>query len=157
MYWAGDWMASQLATDLKGKEASFQVVEMPKDVKQATVIHGLGWVVAEKSPNKAAALALAAYMGSKDAQLTEAKNGTAIPAFNGTQAAWVKAFPHWDMQLFINAANNYATPYPVSKNTAVWQDKEPDYLTPAFAGTVPVPTAAKNLADFMNAALAKEK
>lgn len=157
MYWGGDWMGAQLAADLKGKEETFQVVELPRGAKQATVIHGVGWTAAEKSPNKAAALALAAHMGSKDAQETEAKNGTAIPAFNGTQGAWVKTYPHWNMQLFIDAANKYAVPYPVSKNTAVWADKEPDFLTPAFAGTTPVPTAAKNLADFMNAALAKEK
>lgn len=157
MFWGGDWMASQLATDLKGKEETFQVVELPKGAKQATVIHGLGWSVAEKSVNKAAALALAAHMGSEAAQTMEAKNGTAIPAFNGTQDAWVKTYPQWDMQLFVDAASDYAVPYPVSKNTAVWADKEPDYLTPAFSGTTPVPTAAKNLADFMNAALAKEK
>jgi multiple sugar transport system substrate-binding protein len=157
MFWSGDWMASQLAADLKGKEDNFQVVELPKGEKEATVIHGLGWAVSKKSANKAAAVALAAHMSSKAAHQVEAKNGTAIPAFNDTQAAWVKAYPHWNMQLFVDAATTYAVTYPVSKNTDVWANKEADILVPAFDGQTTVDAAAKQMADFMNAALAKEK
>lgn len=157
MFWAGDWTASELATDLKGREKEFGVVDLPKKEKQATVIHGLAWVVSKASKNKAAALALAAHMGSKGSEELDAKNGTAIPAFNGTQKAWVDSYPEWNCQLFVDAANTYAIPYPVSKNTDVWANKEGDFLTPAFAGEEDVATAAKKLADFMNDSLAKEK
>ena len=157
MFWSGDWMASQLAADLKGKEDKFGVIDLPKKEKKGTIIHGLAWAVSQKSKNKAAAIALAAHMSSKEAQEVEAKNGTAIPAFNDTQDAWVKAFPKWNMQLFIDAANDYAVTYPVSKNTDVWANKEADILVPAFDGSTTVKAAAKQMADFMNAELAKEK
>ncbi|WP_130864770.1 ABC transporter substrate-binding protein [Acidipropionibacterium timonense] len=157
MFWAGDWTASELANDLKGKEDQFGVVELPRKDKQATVIHGLAWAVSKKSANKAAAIALAAHMSSKAAHEVEARNGTAIPAFNGTQDAWVKSYPKWDVKLFIDAATSYAQPYPVSKNTDVWANKEAEILVPAFDGQTTIAAAAKQMADFMNAALAKEK
>lgn len=157
MFWAGDWMASQFAADMKGQEDKIQVVELPKKEQQATVIHGLAWAVSQKSKNKAAAIALAAHMSTRAAHEVEAKNGTAIPAFNGTQDAWVATYPKWNVKTFIDASTTYAKTYPVSKNTDVWVNKEPDYLNPAFQGTTPVKTAAKQLADFMNAELAKEK
>ncbi len=157
MFWVGDWMAAQFAADLKGKEDSIDVVELPKKEKQATVIHGLAWAVSQKSANKAAATALAVHMSTKAAHEVEAKNGTAIPAFNGTQSAWVKTYPKWDVQTYIDAATSYAVPYPVSKNTDVWANKEAELLVPAFDGTTTVQAAAKQMADFMNNELAKEK
>ena len=58
---------------------------------QATVIHGLSYVASAKSKNLAAAKALVKAMTTKEAAETEAKNGTAIPAFNGTQQAWIES------------------------------------------------------------------
>lgn len=156
MYWAGDWTASGLAKDLASKVADFGAVELPKKERQATVIHGLAWVVAKQTKNAAAATALAVHMGAEASQAVDAKNGTAIPAYTGTQSDWVKAFPQWNCQLFVDAAANYSFPYPVSKNTDAWASKEGDYLTPAFAGETTVAEAAKKLAAFMNDALAKE-
>lgn len=157
MYWSGDWTASELAEEFKGHENDYDVVVLPKKDRKATVIHGLGWVVSARSANQAAALAFVAHMGSKQAQETEARNGTAIPAFHGTQDPWVKAFPQWNCRMFVDAATAYAVTYPVSRNTSVWADKEADYVNPAFSGEMPVPETARKLATFMNDALAKEK
>lgn len=157
MFWTGDWTASELAEEFKGREDDYDVVALPKKEKRATVIHGLGWVASGKSKNKAAALALVAHMAGKESQQVEGRNGTAIPAFNGTQDAWVKSYPKWNCEMFVKAANDYAVTYPVSKNTDVWANKEAEFLTPAFSGEVSVAKAAKKLAAFMNDALSKEK
>lgn len=157
MFWTGDWTASELAEELKGQEGDYDVIDLPKKAKQATIIHGLGWVASAKSENKAAALALIAHMSGKESQKVEAKNGTAIPAFNGTQSAWVKNFPKWNCKMFVDAATRYAVTYPVSQNTDSWANREADFLTPAFGGETPVSEAAKKLAAFMNDALGKEK
>ena len=157
MMWVGDWVTPQIAEAFKDRMSDVDVVELPKKAKQATVIHGLSWAVSKDTKNEAAAKALAAYMGSKAAQETEAANGTAIPAFNGTQDPWVKAYSEWNVQTYIDAAANYAVPYPVSKNTDAWSNIEVDFLNPAFAGDKPVAEQAKELAAAMNAALAKEK
>lgn len=156
MLWCGDWFLSDFIETFKGKESDYDVIELPKDEKQATVIHGLSWAVSQKSANKAAAKVLAAWMGSKESAETEAKNGTAIPAFNDTQDAWVQSAPTWNLQVHIDAAD-YAVPYPVSENTTAWEDRQNDFLLPAFSGEKDVEEAASEYATFMNEALAKEQ
>ncbi|GAA3141157.1 hypothetical protein [Nonomuraea salmonea] len=47
-------------------------------------------------------------------------------------------------------------PYPVSKNTAAWQEAELTHLTKAWTGEVPIDQAARELAAAMNDLLAKE-
>jgi len=47
-------------------------------------------------------------------------------------------------------------PYPVSQNTAAWNDEELKDLTLAWSGKESVDTAAQQLATSMNALLAKE-
>lgn len=58
--------------------------------------------------------------------------------------------------MFTTAAEEYAVPYPVSRNTAAWNQLEADILTPAFAGEVPMAQAAEQLAEQMDALLAAE-
>lgn len=157
MFWTGDWTASELAEEFKGKESDYDVIDLPRKAKRATIIHGLGWVASAKSENMAAALALIAHMSGRESQDVEAKNGTAIPAFNGTQDAWVKSFPKWNCKIFVDAATNYAVTYPVSRSTNSWADREADFLNPAFGGEKPVSEAARKLAAFMNDALNKER
>lgn len=157
MMWAGDWEAPEIAEAYAGRLGEINVVELPKKEKQATVIHGLSWVVSKDTKNVEAAKALAAHMASKESQETEAKNGTAIPAFNGTQEPWIASYPDWNVHVFVDAAATYAVPYPVSKNTDVWSNAEADYVIPAFAGEKPVKEQAVALASFMNDALSKEK
>jgi multiple sugar transport system substrate-binding protein len=47
-------------------------------------------------------------------------------------------------------------PYPVSKNTAAWNEAELTYLTKAWNGQEPLDKAAKDLAAAMDDLLAKE-
>lgn len=156
MFWSGDWTAPEIAEAYKDSMDSIGVIDLPAKEKQATVIHGLSWVASSQTKNAAAALALVKHMASKESQEVEAKNGTAIPAYTGTQQPWVDSYPEWDCKIFVDAAETYAVPYPVSKNTDVWANAEADYVNPAFSGEKPVEEAAKELADFMNKALAEE-
>lgn len=156
MLWAGDWQTPDFAESFKGKESDYDVIELPRQQKQATVIHGLSWAVSQKSTNKAAAKALAAWMGSEESQKVEAKNGTAIPAFNGTQDSWVRSAPAWNLQAYIDAAS-YAVPYPVSKNTTAWEDRQNEVLLPGFSGKKSIEEVANEFATLHNEALAKEQ
>ncbi|GAA1783581.1 sugar ABC transporter substrate-binding protein [Leucobacter iarius] len=154
MIWSGTWSNSEfLGSQVKD---SIAVAPLPKGERKATVIHGLANAVAKGSKNKAAALAFQNYLGSKQAAETQAKLGAANPAFNGTQQAFVDSAP-WDLNIFENAATEYAFPYPISKNTAAWNKLENDLLPAAFSGEQPVPDVAKKLAAEMNKALEKEQ
>jgi multiple sugar transport system substrate-binding protein len=51
----------------------------------------------------------------------------------------------------------YAVPYPVSKNTAAWDDVETKVLNQVWAGQLSVDAGAKQLAQQMNQILAQEQ
>jgi multiple sugar transport system substrate-binding protein len=153
-FWGGSWATADFSTAKNTK--TLDVVPLPRGTAQATVIHGLANVVSAKSKNKAAAMAFGTYLGSKEAQLTQAKTGTVIPAFNGTQDAFVASVPHFNLQVFLDGAKNYSFPLPISKNTAAWNQLEADLLPQAFSGQRPVEEVAAELATKMNESLAKE-
>lgn len=155
MIWTGTWMVSEVnASPVKN---DVTVVPLPKDERAATVIHGIGNVVSAKTPNMQAAQAFQAFLGTKEAALAQATMGAANPAFNGTQQAFVDSVPSFNIQVFEDAATKYAFPFPVSKNTAAWNQLEATLLPDAFSGKKPVGDVAKDLATQMNALLAKEK
>jgi multiple sugar transport system substrate-binding protein len=95
------------------------------------------------------------YLGSKAPALAQAEAGLVIPAYNGSQAVYANSKPGLDLQLFLDEAK-VASPYPISKNTSAWNDLESKLLPAAFAAQQPVKEVAKQLAEQMNAALAKE-
>ena len=151
--WAGSWHVKELREQFKGDEVV--VVPLPKKETQATIIHGLAYVASAKSKNLAAAKAAVRAFSSQTAAETEAANGTAIPAFNGTQAKWLEQAPSWNIDVFTKAAETYAVPYPVSKNTSAWADKETS-LSEVFTGKVTAEEGCKKLAAEMNTALDQE-
>ena len=154
MCWSGTWSVSQFL-DSESKD-DFDVAPLPQGERRATVIHGLANVVAASSQNKEAAQALQTYLGGEEAQTTQAEMGAANPAFTGTQQAFVDSAPEWNLQVFEDAATEYAFPYPVSKNTQQWNELETNILQSAFSGETTVEAAAQDLAAQMNEILAKE-
>ncbi|MBB5632817.1 multiple sugar transport system substrate-binding protein [Cryobacterium mesophilum] len=153
MFQGGSWQRNAMVqSDIKD---DVQVVELPKGERQATVIHGVANVVSAKSANKQAAQALQVYLASKAAQEQQGEMGAVIPAFNGTQQAFVDSIPQYDLQVFLDAIA-YSFPYPVSKNTSAWAGLEAEILLPAFNGDVSVDKANAELATKVQAALDAE-
>jgi multiple sugar transport system substrate-binding protein len=153
--WGGSWQAAPIREAFPDR-SQIVAVPLPRGEQQACVIHGLSYVASASSAQPAAARALVQFMTSQEANQTEARNGTAIPAFTGTQAAWVEQAPEYNLDVFIEAAEEYAVPYPASKNTSAWNAIEPEYLNSAFSGEASVEEACTSLADEMNDLLAAE-
>lgn len=133
----------------------FDVAPLPEGEQAANVTHGLANVVSAASDNQAAAAKLLAFLGSEEAALTWAESGAVIPAFNGSQSAWTESNPQWNLQVFLDAAEN-AVPYPVSKNTAEWNALETEMLAGVWTGDKTAKEAGAELAAAMNEALSKE-
>ncbi|WP_295781095.1 sugar ABC transporter substrate-binding protein [uncultured Microbacterium sp.] len=152
MYWGGSWFRSAL------KDVPFSsditVLPLPTGVQKATVIHGVANVVSATSPNKQAAQALQVYLSGEQAQKAQGAYGSIIPAFQGTQDAFVQSMPQADLQVFLDAVS-YAQPLPVSANTAAWNSLESELLPQAFSGQRPVADVTAELAQKMDAALQK--
>jgi multiple sugar transport system substrate-binding protein len=155
MFWSGNWSVAEMK-DSPNKD-DFGIVRLPEGPEQrATVIHGLANVVAADSENKEAANAFLAYLGSEEAQRTQAEMGAANPAYEGTQEAFVDSVPSFGIDVFLDSADEMSFPYPISQNTAAWNALENELLPQAFSGERPVEEVAQELADAMDAELAKE-
>lgn len=154
MYWGGSWQTA-LFKDSAAKD-DITAAPLPRGERQATIIHGLANVISATSKNKEAAAAFVTYLGSKEAAEIQAEAGTVIPAYNGTQGAFVKSVPSFNLEVFLDAANAYSYAYPVSKNTAVWEKASTDMLPAAWNGTRPVKDVLKELAETMNKDLGQE-
>lgn len=156
MFWDGSWAAGTYskADALKG---NLGVAPLPTgpDGKGTSVVHGLANAASAKSKNVEWAKKLAVFLSGKDAAEIQAKTGTVIPAFNGTQEEWVKALPDIDAQLFLDEVKTGA-PLPISKNTSAWVDIEQEEIKQIWSGQVDTATGLKDLAAKMNALLAKE-
>ena len=155
MIWSGTWIVSEFAEKLPNKD-HVDIAPLPKGEQRASVIHGLTTVVAAGSENKAAAKAFVSFLAQKEQHLREAELGIANPAFNGTQETFQDSQPQWNMKAFAEAATDYAVPYPVSRNTQVWNDFEEQLLPDAFSGKRDVSEVCKELAAKMNEALQSE-
>lgn len=153
MYYGGSWDVTEFSKNDYTKD-KVDVAPLPMGKKRATIIHGLANVVSAKTAHKNEAWEFVKFLGSKPAAEILGKRGP-IPAYNGTQANWLQAHPEFKLQVFLDGLQ-YAVPYPVSKNTAAWQELEAKYLTPAWDGKADVASAATELAVAMDAALAKE-
>ncbi|MEV0408817.1 sugar ABC transporter substrate-binding protein [Actinoallomurus sp. NPDC050550] len=155
MYYAGSWDVSEFAkTDAIKND--IDVTVLPKGNKRAVVIHGLANVVYAKTKHPKEATQFVEFLGSKEAAQIQAQSGVVIPAFNGTQEAWMKSTPQYHLQSYLDEVA-YAVSLPTSKNTDAWQTQEPAIFAPAWSGTKDVATAAHEMATAMNAALQKEK
>ena len=153
MYWGGSWNVPEFMGNDYAKD-KVDVAPLPKGEKQATVIHGVANVVGAKSEHPEQAWEFVKYLGSKEAAEILGKTGP-IPAYNGTQDAWVAKYPNLKLQTFLDSVS-YAVPFPVSKNTAAWNEAELTHFTKAWNGQQPVEQSSAELAKAMNDLLAKE-
>ncbi|MEV0318244.1 ABC transporter substrate-binding protein [Streptomyces sp. NPDC050658] len=132
------------------------VAVLPKGRERATIIHGLANVISAKSRKKAAAWKFVHFMAGREAAEIQAAAGVTISSYEGTQDAWLKSMPEFDLKHFIEM-QEYAVPYPSSKNTAVWENLQYPLLGAAFSGKGGIEGAARTLGEQMDRALKEEE
>ncbi|MFE3830629.1 ABC transporter substrate-binding protein [Streptomyces sp. NPDC059092] len=153
MYWGGSWNAGEFSANEYTKD-KVDAAPLPRGEKRASIIHGVANVVSAKTAHPREATEFVEFLGSEKAALALGRSGP-LPARDGTQEAWVKAHPQFTLTTFLDAVD-YAVPFPVSKNTAAWNQAELTYLTQAWAGEQTVGEASTALAAAMNNLLAEE-
>ncbi|MDN5600258.1 MAG: sugar ABC transporter substrate-binding protein, partial [Brachybacterium sp.] len=155
MAWDGNWRVATYA-DSPAME-NIQVTHLPREQRKATPIHGIGNAVAANTSEPEAAAAFLAFLGGEQAAIIQAEMGTANPAFTGSQDAYIASVPEFDLQVFIDAAEEYAIQYPVSLNTAAWLNEESEYFPALISGEMTVDEGTSALAEAMNAHLEAEQ
>lgn len=155
MYWCGSWFLSQvLDSDIKD---DIDVAPVPSiNGKQATVIHGLGNCIYKDTKNPEAARKWVEFLSGEEANKLSAEMGAAIPAYEGTADIWVDKNKAYNLSTFVTASKEYSYPYPVSKNTAEWEQYQAEELKKAYNFQVDVKDACDTLAEKMNEVLASE-
>ncbi|MDQ0643601.1 ABC transporter substrate-binding protein [Microbacterium murale] len=157
MLWTGNWQVSGLLESPVADDVTAVEIPLAPSGERVTGIHGIGNAMSAKAADDPAAQAFLAYLGSEEAAVIQAELGVANPAFNGTQQTFVDSVPEYNLQIFEDAAADYSVAHPVSLNTGAWNKLETDLLPEAYSGERPVAEVAKDLAEQMNQALAKEK
>lgn len=154
LYFGGSWYQGALMK-AEALQGNIGVTLLPKGEKRATVMHGVSYALSARTKHPEEAWKFINYLGSKEAAEILGADGTTIPAYKGTEGAWVKSNTDLDLQVFIDSTE-YAMPYPVSRLTSVWEEKTTEILGRAWEGLISIEDAAKQLADEMNDILSKE-
>lgn len=155
MMFNGSWAAVGFAAnaDIADK---VDVASLPTGpTGNQSVVHGLANVANAASAHVEVAQKFAAYASNEQSSKLQADTGSVIPAFNGTQQAWVDAMSQYHVQIYIDALDT-AVPYPVSKNTSAWTKLESEILAQVWAGNVTPAQGLADLATQMQAALDEE-
>ncbi|MGO2361985.1 MAG: ABC transporter substrate-binding protein [Brachybacterium tyrofermentans] len=136
---------------------SIQVVQLPIGEQRGVVLHGGAVVANAASENASAAAAFAVYHGSQEGQEIIGESGASIPAFQGTEQAYIDAHPEYDLDVFPKSAAEYGFPYPVSANTQAWLVVESDMVPKILAGDLSVEEGTTQLDEKIDALLAEEE
>ncbi|CAM4242468.1 sugar ABC transporter substrate-binding protein [Bacillus manliponensis] len=150
MVFDGPWMVPEYR-----KNADLNVAVMPQGKERAVTMHGLANVVAAKTTHPDAAWTFVKYLGSKEAANVFAETGTVIPAFNGTQGAWVQSVPELNLKAYIEGVD-YSYPLPSVKHTSALWEQETKVLKRVWGEEITVEEATKELTEKANEVLSKK-
>lgn len=153
MMFGGPWHALEFQ---QAKLADVDVAPMPHGASDKTcVINGTSLSVWSKSKNTDAAVKFVEYAtATEEGQKAFGSTGLIVPAYEGTQTAWLDQFPEYNLKAYIESAK-HAVPYPTVHQGALWKKVVDQKLVPGWTGQVSIEQAAKSAADAMNAALAQ--
>ena len=157
MRYCGSWEPEEIAAVPYGK-ANIDVAPLPAgpDGNRNYYSNGLANSMSAKTEHRDQAWEFLQFLGSERAAEIQAKTGTVIPAYEGHAAAYAKAMPEFDLQVFVDHLK-YAQPFPASTDTAAWRDDATKQFADAWTGKSSVDEVSRSVAEKMNTALSKEK
>ncbi|MFS0821484.1 ABC transporter substrate-binding protein [Bacillus sp. 1P02SD] len=132
------------------------VAPLPKGKQKASIVHGIGWAMNDKTQNDKMAWDLIKALSGEEGNKVIAETGFSIPADKAISDIWLKSIPSLDLKVFLDA-QEYGVAYPISKNTSEWQDVEMKEIQGAFLGQKSIDEALKTIGEKMDEILEKEQ
>ncbi|HEV2528758.1 MAG TPA: sugar ABC transporter substrate-binding protein [Thermomicrobiales bacterium] len=129
------------------------VAPLPRKVRQATVTAGVANVIWSGTSNPGAALEWVKYLHGDEAEQILGASGSTIPALAGTQQGWVESVPNLDLQVFVDAAQNYGFGFDWPQGVGDWLTAVQDVLVDGWAGNIPVEEISTRATEAGNAIL----
>lgn len=155
MYMSGAYWALKLY-DNKEFAPNVDIAPLPVGEQRATVTSGIVNVGFSGTKHPEAVKKFILFASGEEAAEIQAKNGAVLPAYEGSEQAWMAAMPEFtNLQVFIDA-KDYSVPLPIQGNAAAWQGEQTKYLTGAWDGTTTVAEATAQYADAIDKVLAQE-
>lgn len=153
----GSWMLAELCNNDYVK-ANCDIAVLPKDAetgKRISIYNGLGWAASANTSMPEEAWKLIEYMGSKEAQQKQSDLGIVISAYEGTTSNWIKAYPDFNLQAYLDMMSDLVI-RPYSKTTVAWNNMMNEKLIEAWNGSKSVEDVCADITKEMNAMLAEE-
>lgn len=155
MAFFGSWMVSEFKSN-EYVAKNCDVAVLPAGKQKATMYNGLGNAISAKTKNADAAWKFVEFMGTKEANEIQAKSGAAIPAFKGTEQAWVDNNKQFNVKVYPEMLE-YAHIFPNSETRSKWDAKETEIFSKVWSGSISVEDGCNQMAKEMNDLLATEK
>ena len=128
---------------------------LPQGKEKGTVYNGLANSVAGNTKHKEEALKFVEFLGGEETTKIQSESGVAIAAYKGTQDAWAKAYPEFNLSVYPEMMD-YGTIFAYSRNKSKWEETQTEVMRKIFEGSVSVEDGCNQIASKMNAVLAEE-
>lgn len=145
MEFVGSWMMSAFTSNEFIKD-KFDLTVLPMGKTRASIYNGLGYAGAYNTANPDVVKDFIAFCGSEQANILQAENKAAIPAFAGTEHYFTDLFTSINIACY-PAMLTYGVQFPFSPNKSLWEGSETELMTAAYTGEMTVADACNQLYD----------
>lgn len=151
----GSWMVGGIEENPEFAK-KIGVTYLPKGKKQATIYNGLAYAAAANTKNPEMVKKFLEFLASEKANRIQSEKVAAIPAYEGTQQAWIDHNKNMDLKVLVDQIK-FGVIFPMSKEGAKWRVWEEEIFASMFSGRVTVKDATTEYADKMNRLMKEEK
>ncbi|MEF9880158.1 MAG: sugar ABC transporter substrate-binding protein [Clostridia bacterium] len=147
MEFVGSWMMSAYTSNEFIKD-KFDLCVLPQGKVRASIYNGLGYSGAYNTANPEIVKDFIAFCGSEEANILQAKNKAAIPAYAGTEKYFTDNFTNLNIACYTEMIT-YGVQYPFSPNKSLWEGTEEELMTSVYTGELTVAEACQQLHDII--------
>lgn len=143
MEFVGSWMMSAFTSNEFIKD-KFDLCVLPQGKTRASIYNGLGYAGAYNTAHPDVVKDFIAFCGTEKANILQAQNKAAIPAYAGTEHYFTDLFPNLNIACYTEMIT-YGVQFPFSPNKSLWEGTETELMTEAYTGTKTVEEACNEL------------
>ncbi len=143
MEFVGSWMMSAFTSNEFIKD-KFDLAVLPQGKKRASIYNGLGYAGAYNTANPDVVKDFIAFCGTEQANILQAQNKAAIPAYEGTEHYFTDLFTKINIACYPQMLP-YGVQFPFSPNKSLWEGTETETMTSIYSGEVSVADGCNQL------------
>ena len=143
MEFVGSWMMSAYTSNELIKD-KFDLCVLPAGKQRASIYNGLGYAGAYNTAHPDVVKDFLAFCGGEEANILQAKNKAAIPAYAGTEKYFTDNFEGINIACYTEMIS-YGVQFPFSPNKSLWEGTETELMTAAYTGEMTVEEACNQL------------